>query len=465
MRKKTKLILYCCILLFLLLAGGFYFGLAKYYADGFSYGTWVNGVYCTGKSIEEVNEELVDGFTETQIEVSFGNGETEQIALEAIMYKLDYKEPLRILMEVQNPNLWIVNLQKGKKNAVVPTIEFDAELLSEQIEGLKAVKELKKNADRTVKIEKTERGYLLKDEKKHVLDIALLKEKITDCLQNGEYQVLIGEECYMDIPLTKEENELYVLWEKIEKFQDCKIQYDMGDVLVPVDAGVVCEWITLTENGEFYLDEDGALVLDEEKLEAFVEELVEEYDTLGGTRSFQATRGETVTVEGGTYGNKLDKKAELAYLKEAFLEGKEEIHVPAYKQEAYVRGKDDIGTTYIEIDMTEQMMYYYVDGEIYVETPVVTGNMVRNMSTPAGTCFVYGKQKNRILRGANYASFVNFWVPVRGNIGIHDAPWRSEYGDEIYKTNGSHGCINTPYAEMEKIYEHVEIGTPVVMFY
>ena len=87
------------------------------------------------------------------------------------------------------------------------------------------------------------------------------------------------------------------------------------------------------------------------------------------------------------------------------------------------------------------------------------------MGTPEGTCYVYGKQKNRILRGENYASFVNFWVPVRGNIGIHDAPWRSEYGGEIYKTNGSHGCINTPYEEMEKIYEKVEIGTPVVMFY
>ena len=73
--------------------------------------------------------------------------------------------------------------------------------------------------------------------------------------------------------------------------------------------------------------------------------------------------------------------------------------------------------------------------------------------------------KNRVLRGPNYASFVNFWVPVRGSIGIHDAPWRSEYGGEIYKTNGSHGCINTPYEEMEKIYDHVEIGTPVVMFY
>ncbi|MDE5590106.1 MAG: L,D-transpeptidase, partial [Acetatifactor sp.] len=31
--------------------------------------------------------------------------------------------------------------------------------------------------------------------------------------------------------------------------------------------------------------------------------------------------------------------------------------------------------------------------------------------------------------------------------------------------NGSHGCINTPYDAMARIYEMVEVGTPVVMYY
>ena len=56
-------------------------------------------------------------------------------------------------------------------------------------------------------------------------------------------------------------------------------------------------------------------------------------------------------------------------------------------------------------------------------------------------------------------------MPVKGGIGIHDASWRSKYGGEIYKTNGSHGCINTPYNEVSALYDMVEIGTPCVMFY
>ena len=355
--------------------------------------------------------------------------------------------------------------KKGHRAEFLPSMSFDTEKLFQKVDTFSVVAQAENQKKQKVEIQKTENGYVLINEKTHVLDKEALKEKIKNSLQEGIFQIAIEKDCYMSLSLTKEEKDVLLLWEKVQKFQDCNIRYDMGDTIVPLDASIVCDWIKLDEKGEFLFDDNGELVTDEEKIKEFVKQLAEEYNTAGADREFQATRGETVTVSGGTYGNKINEKAEIAYLTEAFYNKADELHVPEYTQEAYVRGKNDIGTTYIEIDMTEQMMYYYVDGEIYVETPVVTGNTKRRMDTPEGTCYVYNKQKNRVLRGANYASFVNFWVPVKGNIGIHDAPWRSEYGGEIYKTNGSHGCINTPYEEMEKIYDHVEIGTPVVMFY
>lgn len=467
MRKNVILVILISLLIILLLAGGVYIGLAKYYEDGFSYGTWINGIYCTGKSVEEVNEELLTQFERSEIEISFEDGTTEVITLDSISYSIDFKAELENYREQQNPNLWILNFWNGKGHRAdfLPSMSFDAEKLFSKIDTLSVVIQAEKKKDRKVSIEKAKSGYSLVNEKEHVLDKEKVKEKVKQALQNGEFQLAIDDSCYEDHVLTKEEKELILVWKKVQEFQNCKIRYDMGDEIVPVDASVVCEWIKLDENGNFLFDDDNELITDEEKIKEFVKKLAEKYNTAGSDREFQTTRGETVTVSGGTYGNKINEKAEIAYLTEAFYNKSEELHVPEYTQEALVRGKNDIGNTYIEIDMTEQMMYYYVDGEIYVETPVVTGNTGRRMDTPEGTCYVYNKQKNRVLRGPNYASFVNFWVPVRGNIGIHDAPWRSEYGGEIYKTNGSHGCINTPYDEMEKIYDHVEIGTPVVMFY
>jgi len=36
---------------------------------------------------------------------------------------------------------------------------------------------------------------------------------------------------------------------------------------------------------------------------------------------------------------------------------------------------------------------------------------------------------------------------------------------EIYKKDGSHGCINLPLEAAEKLYGMIEVGVPVVMYY
>ena len=49
---KHAAIILCMILVSLM---GTYIGLAIYYHNAFAYGTWINGVYCTGKSIGDAN--------------------------------------------------------------------------------------------------------------------------------------------------------------------------------------------------------------------------------------------------------------------------------------------------------------------------------------------------------------------------------------------------------------------------
>ena len=48
---------------------------------------------------------------------------------------------------------------------------------------------------------------------------------------------------------------------------------------------------------------------------------------------------------------------------------------------------------------------------------------------------------------------------------FRSASWRSEFGSNIYMTNGSHGCINLPYSVAEEIYGYVEKGTPVICYH
>ena len=123
----------------------------------------------------------------------------------------------------------------------------------------------------------------------------------------------------------------------------------------------------------------------------------------------------------------------------------------------------DVGDTYIEIDISDQHLWYIVKGEIFVSTDVVTGNY-NSSDTPKGVYYINNKARNIHLVGADYVSFVEYWMAfIGGSYGIHDASWRSSFGGNIYKGDGSHGCVNTPYDAVRKIYNNVSVGTPVVI--
>ncbi len=123
----------------------------------------------------------------------------------------------------------------------------------------------------------------------------------------------------------------------------------------------------------------------------------------------------------------------------------------------------DVGNTYIEIDISDQHMWYIVKGDVYVSTDVVTGNY-NSSDTPTGVYSINNMARNVSLVGADYVSFVEYWMAFIGSsYGIHDASWRSSFGGNIFRGNGSHGCVNTPYDAVKKIYNHASVGTPVVI--
>ena len=119
--------------------------------------------------------------------------------------------------------------------------------------------------------------------------------------------------------------------------------------------------------------------------------------------------------------------------------------------------------TYIEISIAQQHMWFYEKGKLLVDTDVVTGNRGNN-DTPTGSYTLESRARDTTLTGEGYSSFVNYWMGFYGGYGIHDASWRSSYGGDIYEGNGSHGCVNTPYEKVKKIYEHTDYGTPVYIY-
>ena len=161
----------------------------------------------------------------------------------------------------------------------------------------------------------------------------------------------------------------------------------------------------------------------------------------------------------------MDQDATVVDLLNALESGYQGTMEPQYTYTAMSRVENDIGDTYVEIFISQQVMWCYKDGVCIVYTPVVTGNPTKGNATPSnGVWSIDAKMQNYTLVGEGYRSPVDFWMPFNGNVGIHDMQTRAYFGGTIYLTNGSHGCINTPYANAKTIYENVSIGTPVIVY-
>lgn len=467
MKKTLRICLLTLLSLTLVILGGF-LALTWYYGRTFAVNTWINGVYCTGKTVEEVNSELIQSVEIPELVIIDDQGKSWPLDLSLVDYRMDYTNSLREYLKRRGNALWLTQIETASLN-LTPGYSWNQEKLWELVTGMEWVKNAGEKSTEVAIMpgEMEEEPYILLDGKSHRLDPDKLCDYVQQCMENGIYQISVDQgDCYTDLEDEPEDVLLREQYADLQSFLHTNLVYDMGAEQIELTPGVVASFLR-SGNHDLPVWDQGELVISAGNIRTWVEQLARQYDTVETTRDFQTTEGRVVQVAYGTYGTRLDVEAEVEFLTEALQYERDEplIHRPRYLQEGFCRGLDDLGDTYIEVDMGQQHMYYYQDGECLISVDVVTGNARRRWDTPEGINFVYNKQRNRTLRGEGYATPVKYWMPVVGSVGIHDADWRRDFGGEIYKTNGSHGCINTPPDVMSELYELVEVGTPVVMFY
>ncbi len=471
--KKAIGIILCILVLVPVLFLGICYGIVRYqYKDTFMPGIFINGVYTADCTPDEINEMLKADTQCPDFTVTDKDGNAYTFSLEEIKYEQDYLAQLKKIHATQS----VIGLAKWffgeeiqfDEITIAPDTSYDEAVLRRYLDEAQYLADNSDPKDKIIEIRRDHTGYYLYDETKNLLSHEKAVNAISEDLQTGVFETDLYESgCYIEIDYTSQMEKTLEKWEALARYVESTVTYTFGNQTEVVDGAEISNFIATDENGKFLYDESGSFYLDEEKIKEYVTYLADKYNTVNKPRSFRPTRGGSVVVETGTYGYKINEKAEREYLMKVIGRRNQLTRKPEFTQTAYtdIYNTDDIGDTYIEVDLTNQMMYYYENGRMRIDTPVVTGNTSLGRGTPEKVCYVYGKERNRTLRGEGYASFVNFWMPVYGGVGIHDSSWRGSYGGKIYKTNGSHGCINTPYAKVSKLYDMVEIGTPVIIFY
>ncbi len=123
-------------------------------------------------------------------------------------------------------------------------------------------------------------------------------------------------------------------------------------------------------------------------------------------------------------------------------------------------------STYVDVDINNQMVSYFENNILVMQSPCVTGKTTAGRGMPRGTYSIKTHIPGKTLRGPTWKVWVDYWMRFTdSNIGLHDATWRTaeEFGGDTYVNHGSHGCVNLPHDFAAELFNKVNIGTKVVV--
>ncbi|MEI7777536.1 MAG: L,D-transpeptidase family protein [bacterium] len=121
----------------------------------------------------------------------------------------------------------------------------------------------------------------------------------------------------------------------------------------------------------------------------------------------------------------------------------------------------DNKASFIEADLSAMKMQVYDNGNLVLEVPIATkGQPGSWWETPAGLYKIEAKEK------AHFSTMGHVWMPwsmnFQGNFFIHGKTYYPD-GSPTSKTYTG-GCIRLDTDDAKKVYDIVDVGTPVLVF-
>ncbi|MDD7176708.1 MAG: peptidoglycan binding domain-containing protein [Lachnospiraceae bacterium] len=458
--KKHKLLtaFFGVTLALLITLGTVFLVRANHYKTHFFPGTVMSGVDVSELTAEEANEKVSRFVADYLLTIYARDDQKYYIEGPSIGYSYMPNGEIEQILERQDAYDWIKQRKDTKEQEIDLATTFDQQQLEKELAALPCMQTDQMVAPEDAKIAWVDDSYQLVPE---VMGTTLKSDEVlrlvTQAVENGDTSVELYDH-YVDPEIRSDDPQLNACMDNIEKYYGTSITYTFGnEEPFELTSEMIQAWLAV--------DEDYQVRVDDEKVTNFVQQMASKYNTYGDVRDFKTSLGDKVKIGGGDYGWVIDKDKEKAQIYEDLAKGGQIEREPVYQQVAKDYGAYDIGSTYVEIDYTNQHLWYYDKGNLVVDTDIVSGNLSRWNGSPDGIYKIVYKQRNATLVGEGYSSPVDYFMPFAYNVGIHDASWRNKFGEQIYLTAGSHGCINVPPAIAEKLYETLAVDTPVIAYY
>ena len=437
-----------------------YLTLSIWFSFHFNKNTYIDGQNVSYHTVKSVKNTIDTYMSEYTLSVNGREHASFVIRPEDIDMTIQAVSNEKSIKKKQNGFLWFLYLNNKRKDYKTSyEVTYDKEKLYQFLKDQDCMQEknMEKPKDAYVAVEKSE-AVIVPETEGDYLDADKVQKVVTMALEQVEDTVDLDEEaCYITAEITMDSKDIADRKKALETYLAVQIDYSIDRISWTLDASTFGSWL--------YYD-NGKWKFKKKSVQAYVKQLAETYDTVGTTRTFQTYTGRYVEETGNRYGWAIDVEAETKGLREALASGKSQERTPEFSQTGAAYNKyGDIGYSYVEVDLSNQHVYLIIDGKLVEDSPCVTGCVKKGHGTPDGLYSITYKESPSVLRGEDYETKVNFWMPFNRGIGLHDATWRDKFGGDIYYSSGSHGCVNLPYQKAAVIYENIYAGMPVICYY
>lgn len=479
-KSHSKAIAYwISFLLIVMILGGIYYAGYKYCETHFMPGSTINGFDCGGLTEEEAEKRFADAASKYTLDIHFRGGTTEVLTAQDIGFAYKPDGSIGAMIHRQDQQLWPRYFFEDYAYTMEVAGSYDPNLLASAILALPELQKENMQAPTDAYImfmdgnETTDGTFeIVPDDPGSTIDPVQLAAGAGDAAARYEQEIdaeqIAG--AYKEAKLKADDAGLVARCKDLNDIVGASITYVLPDKTeLKLNSDVMKDWLVRDKKGMLVKDDE----VWDEQLWKFMELLAYNCNTIGTDREFNSTTRGPITVTGGDYGYMVNQIAEHDLLVEDLAAGKKETRKPSYYISPYndETENDGIGRSYLEVDLEEQHMWCYIDGKLVMESDCVTGDPTTDHETPTGVFGIMFMKKDATLRGIQqkngkyeYETKVKYWMPFYADCGFHDAWWRTAFGEEIYKGDGSHGCVNLPSEAAEELFSYCDTKMPVVIY-
>lgn len=438
-----------------------YLLVAVYYCFHFMPKSTVNGVDVGGMDLETAREELLAAGDHYALTIKGVDGAKEIVSDPALGLSVTDTANASVALKAQRAFLWIGDIFLNKTYQVELAMSCNESALESKLDGLTCLDESQMKAPSDAFLKELEDGSctIIPEENGTTVDVQAARQAIREAVHEGKSELSL--EPYWVKPQVREGDESLITrrneWNSF--MAAAGLTYKIAGTTEEITGPVIASLL---------LDDGSHVALSEDAVHHLMAVWVDIHDTYRKSFSFYTHNGDTVEIAPhGDYGFELNEAGtaeDLMARIKAHDTGTYEVkyyHRPPYDD------NHGLGGTYIEVSIDDQHVWVWKDYEVVAGSDVVTGLPVHGSHTYQGCYELKDKQRDVTLGTLDlqgYESTVDYWLPFNKAEGLHDAKWRESFGGNIYKNDGSHGCVNVPHDNMAVIFDLAEVGEAVVVY-